>query len=73
MKMNGVERMQLNDKTAETGQNRTEMQRKEWKGRYANGQEGFRKFNNNRTPFRQVVTWLNYLRRELVSFDFNIL
>ncbi|PAV81245.1 hypothetical protein WR25_08460 [Diploscapter pachys] len=58
MKMNGVERMQLNDKTAETGQSRAEMPRNEWKGRYpngnANGQEGFRKFNTNRTPFRQV-------------------
>ncbi|PAV59543.1 hypothetical protein WR25_23051 [Diploscapter pachys] len=60
MKMNGVERMQLNDKTAETGQSGTEMPRNEWKGRYpngngnANGQEGFRKFNTNRIPFRQV-------------------
>ena len=73
MKMNGVERMQLNDKTAEKGQNRAEMQRNEWKGRYANGQEGFRKFNNNRIPFRQVVSWLNYSRSELVSFDVNSL
>ena len=72
--MNGMERrmegMRLDDRTGngQSEQGRTDMQRNEWKGRLANGngnanangQEGFRQFNGNRNPFRQVVSWLEF-------------